>query len=139
MRNNNKSVWVKSGAAAVAIAGLGLSSLAMAGPPISLTVHMNEGCPTAVSDDSNSCPPGQGGPGDACATPGATPVHWTSDNGQTITIVFKGAVPDGMNLSNGGNSGNVNGVISANAAAGSYAYSVKGPTCELDPVIIVTR
>ncbi|MCJ7558936.1 MAG: hypothetical protein MUP90_18770 [Gammaproteobacteria bacterium] len=139
MRNNNKSVWVKSGAAAVAIAGLGLSSLAMAGSPIEITVLMDGGRPTGVSETSNTCPPEQGGPDVACANPGATPVHWRSDNGETITIVFKGAVPDGLNLSNGGISGNVNGVISANATAGSYSYGITGPAGTLDPVIIVTR
>jgi hypothetical protein len=139
MRNNKNSVWVKSGAMGVALMGIGLSGLAMAGPPVSLNVEMDGGCPTSVTDTSNSCPPGLAGPGVACATSGATNVRWTSSNGETITIVFKGAAPEGFSQSNGGNSGSVNGTIAASAAAGSYSYGVKGPTCELDPVIIVTR
>lgn len=139
MRSNKKSVRTKIGAAGVALLGIGLSSLAMAGPPIEITVHMDGGRPTGVTETSNTCPPGQGGADVACATPGATPVHWRSDNDEPITIVFKGAVPDGLKMSNGGNSGNVNGVISADAAAGSYSYGITGPTGTLDPVIIVTR
>ena len=139
MRNNKNSVWAEFGAAGVVLLGLGLSSLAMAGPPVTLSVEMDGGCPQSVTDTSNSCPPGLAGPGNACASQGATPIHWTSSNGEPITIIFKGEPPEGFKQSNGGNSGNVNGTVSPNAAAGNYEYGVKGATCELDPVIIVTR
>lgn len=137
MRNNTNSVWAGFGAAGVAL--LGLTSLAMAGPPVTLSVEMDGGCPQSVTDTSNSCPPGLAGPGNACASPGATPIHWTSSNGEPITIIFKDKVPEGLNKSNGGNSGNVNATVSPDAAAGNYEYGIKGATCELDPVIIVTR
>lgn len=139
MPDNKKSVRIKIGAMGVALAGIGWSSLAMAGPPVTLSVEMDGGCPTAVTDTSNSCPPGLVGPGVACASPGATNLHWSSSNGETITIIFKGAPPEGFSQSNGGNSGNVNGTIPASAAAGTYSYGVQGQSCTLDPVIIVTR
>jgi hypothetical protein len=139
MKNNKKNGWMKSGMGAVAAISAIMATQAIAGPPVSMTVQMNGGCPTAVDDTSNSCPAGEGGRDKACVVKGggATTLHWTSSNGEPITIVFSGSAPDGVSQSNGGNSGNVNATVSPNASEGTYKYDVKGSSCTLDPVIIV--
>jgi hypothetical protein len=139
MKKNKLSLLTRTAVTALTVAGAGLATQALAGPPVNMTVEMDGGCPTQVNDASNSCPAGEGGPGKACAVKAGTPtpLHWTSSNGEPITIIFKGEPPAGVSQSNGGNSGNVNAVVSADAAEGSYSYGVQGPSCTLDPVIIV--
>lgn len=105
---------------------------------VNLEIVVENGCPVAVNDLSDSCGPGQGGPGVACASPGATVLRWSSTSGDEFSINFYNESPLGSGKDYNSNpQGQLTAPVPPSAAAGEYDYGVTVGTCELDPKIIV--
>lgn len=105
----------------------------------------DNGCPQQVLDASDSCSalghPGDAGPGNACAKPGASVLHWSSANQAEFTISFVGSTPLGGALDRTSHNGELVAPVPASSAPGSYKYSVimiDKDQCPLDPRVIVT-
>ena len=108
---------------------------------VDLEIVVENGCPVEVNDLSNSCESsGQGGQGVACATAGATVLHWSSSGGEEFSINFKDQSPLGSSRNYSSNpEGKLTAPIPASAEAGNYDYGVSVGDCEMDPRIIVTK
>jgi len=105
---------------------------------VNLEIVVQDGCPVAVNDLSNSCGSGESGPGIACAKAGATVLRWGSSTGEKFTIVFKAESPLGSgNRYESNPQGTLNAPVPASAASGDYYYGVVVGSCEMDPKIIV--
>lgn len=116
----------------------GLSSQGVAN--VDLEVVVRDGCPVSVDDKSNSCQLGQGGPGVACATAGATVLHWSSTGGEEFSINFKDKSPLGSGRTFSSNpQGKLTAAIPPSAEAGDYYYGVSVGSCEMDPKIVVKK
>ncbi len=107
---------------------------------VSLEIVVQDGCPVEVNDESDSCGEGQGGPGTACATAGATVLHWHSTGGEEFSINFKDKSPLGSGRNYSSNSqGSLTAPVPASAEAGDYYYGVSVGSCEMDPKIVVGK
>lgn len=116
----------------------GLSSQGVSN--VDLEIIVQDGCPVEVNDMSNSCQQGQGGPGVACATAGATVLHWYTSGGEEFSINFKDQSPLGSGRSYSSNpQGKLTAPVPPSADEGDYFYGVSVGSCELDPKIVVNK